>query len=98
VLGTDSFKLKLGHRGANRPLLEQRSNKVEITTQNHGFAARLDHRPATLDPTYLNRNDQKLAGKRHRPEPVFSGRYRQEASAGPHDSGYLFEESRRLMG
>jgi carbamoyl-phosphate synthase small subunit len=98
ALGAETFKLKFGHRGANQPVLNQRTNKVEITTQNHGFAVRLDNLPTDLEATHINLNDQTLEGMRHRHLPVFSVQYHPEASAGPHDSGYLFEEFRRLMG
>jgi carbamoyl-phosphate synthase small subunit len=98
ALGAQTFKLKFGHRGANQPVLNARTNKVEITTQNHGFAVRLDNLPACLEATHVNLNDHTLEGMRHRREPVFSVQYHPEASAGPHDSGYLFEEFRKLMG
>jgi carbamoyl-phosphate synthase small subunit len=97
-LGAETFKLKFGHRGANQPVLNQVTNKVEITTQNHGFAVRLDNLPADLEPTHLNLNDQTLEGMRHRHLPVFSVQYHPEASAGPHDSGYLFEQFTTMMG
>src|SRR5262249_59879424 len=98
ALGGQTFKLKFGHRGANQPVLNQLTNKVEITTQNHGFAVRLDNLPPDLEPTHINLNDQTLEGMRHRRWPLFSVQYHPEASAGPHDSGYLFEEFRKLMG
>ena len=98
ALGGKTFKLKFGHRGANQPVLNQRTNKVEITTQNHGFAVRIDDLPSDLEPTHINLNDQTLEGMRHRRYPLFSVQYHPEASAGPHDSGYLFEEFRKLMG
>jgi carbamoyl-phosphate synthase small subunit len=98
ALGAGTFKLKFGHRGVNQPVLNRRTNKVEITTQNHGFAVRLDDLPAVLEPTHVNLNDHTLEGMRHRHEPVFSVQYHPEASAGPHDSGYLFEDFRQLMG
>jgi carbamoyl-phosphate synthase small subunit len=98
ALGARTFKLKFGHRGANQPVLNQLTNRVEITTQNHGFAVRLDDLPRDLEPTHVNLNDQTLEGMRHRRLPVISVQYHPEASAGPHDSGYLFEEFRRLMG
>lgn len=98
ALGAKTFKLKFGHRGANQPVLNQRTNKVEITTQNHGFAVRLDSLPPDLEPTHVNLNDQTLEGMRHKRWPLFSVQYHPEASAGPHDSGYLFEEFRKLMG
>jgi carbamoyl-phosphate synthase small subunit len=98
ALGGETFKLKFGHRGANQPVLNQVSNKVEITTQNHGFAVRMDNLPRDLEPTHINLNDQTLEGMRHRRIPLFSVQYHPEASAGPHDSGYLFEQFRNLMG
>ena len=98
ALGAETFKLKFGHRGANQPVLNQRAQRVEITTQNHGFAVRLDKLPADLEPTHTNLNDGTLEGMRHRRWPIFSVQYHPEASAGPHDSCYLFEEFRTLMG
>ena len=97
ALGAETFKLKFGHRGANQPVLNQQTNKVEITTQNHGFAVRLDNLPRALAPTHINLNDGTLEGMRHRRYPLFSVQYHPEASAGPHDSTYLFEEFRKLM-
>jgi carbamoyl-phosphate synthase small subunit len=98
ALGGKTFKLKFGHRGANQPVLNQRTNKVEITTQNHGFAVKLDDLPRDLEPTHINLNDGTLEGMRHRRLPLFSVQYHPEASAGPHDSSYLFEEFAKMMG
>ncbi len=98
ALGAKTFKLKFGHRGANQPVLNRQTNRVEITTQNHGFAVRTDSLPAELEPTHINLNDQTLEGMRHRRWPLFSVQYHPEASAGPHDSCYLFEQFRKLMG
>jgi carbamoyl-phosphate synthase small subunit len=98
ALGAETFKLKFGHRGANQPVLNQQTSRVEITTQNHGFAVSVDTLPRDLEATHVNLNDQTLEGMRHRKLPVFSVQYHPEASAGPHDSGYLFEDFRQLMG
>ncbi|OAI47523.1 carbamoyl-phosphate synthase small subunit [Planctomycetaceae bacterium SCGC AG-212-F19] len=98
ALGAETFKLKFGHRGVNQPVLNQRTNKVEITTQNHGFAVRVDNLPRDLEPTHINLNDSTLEGMRHRSLPAFSVQYHPEASAGPHDSAYLFDEFRKLIG
>jgi carbamoyl-phosphate synthase small subunit len=98
ALGAQTFKLKFGHRGANQPVLNRQSDKVEITTQNHGFAVRTETLPPELEPTHVNLNDGTLEGMRHRRWPIFSVQYHPEASAGPHDSSYLFEQFRTLMG
>lgn len=97
ALGAKTFKLKFGHRGTNQPVLNRRTNRVEITTQNHGFAVGVESLPRDLEPTHINLNDGTLEGMRHRRWPLFSVQYHPEASAGPHDSVYLFEEFRALM-
>jgi carbamoyl-phosphate synthase small subunit len=98
ALGARTFKLKFGHRGANQPVLNERTKQVEITTQNHGFAVDHHSLPGDLVPTHWNLNDHTLEGLRHRILPIFSVQYHPEASAGPHDSSYLFEEFRQMMG
>ncbi len=97
AMGANTFKLKFGHRGANQPVLDQRTGRVEITTQNHGFAVDAETLPASLEATHINLNDRTLEGMRHREYPVFSVQYHPEAAAGPHDSSYLFEEFRKSM-
>src|SRR5260370_300313 len=98
ALGGKTFKLKFGHRGANQPVLNERTKQVEITTQNHGFAVAADALPRDLLPTHWNLNDGTLEGMRHRTLPIVSVQYHPEASAGPHDSAYLFDEFRQMMG
>ncbi len=98
ALGAKSFKLKFGHHGANHPVLHYARNKVEITSQNHGFAIDPDSLNGNeIELTHINLNDQTLEGFRHRRYPVFSVQYHPEAAPGPHDSRYLFSEFTRLM-
>lgn len=96
--GAKTFKLKFGHRGANQPVLNYATGAVEITCQNHGFAVDEASLPADLEVTHRNLNDDTIEGVRHRRLPAFSVQYHPEASAGPHDSSYLFGEFRKLMG
>jgi carbamoyl-phosphate synthase small subunit len=98
AFGGRTFKLKFGHRGANHPVRDERSGKVEITTQNHGFAVDPASLPPDVTASHINLNDQTLEGLRHRRLPVFGVQYHPEASAGPHDSGYLFAEFRKAIG
>ena len=98
AFGAKTFKLKFGHRGANQPVLNEATGQVEITTQNHGFSFDPTTLPTDVKPTHINLNDRTLEGMRHTQLPIFSVQYHPEASAGPHDSSYLFEEFRKLMG
>ena len=96
--GAKTFKLKFGHRGANQPVLNLESGRVEITAQNHGFAVEEDSLPADLEITHRNLNDDTIAGVRHRQHPAFGVQYHPEASSGPHDSHYLFDQFLELIG
>lgn len=95
--GAKTFKLKFGHRGANQPVLDLTTGKVEITTQNHGFAVDADSLPDELEITHRNLNDDTVAGVRHREHAAFGVQYHPEAAAGPHDSHYLFERFQELI-
>ncbi len=98
AMGGKTFKLKFGHRGANHPVLNYLTNRVEITSQNHGFAVDADSLPAgTVELTHINLNDHTVEGFRHREHPVFCVQYHPEAAPGPHDSHYLFDEFVQLM-
>ncbi|MBL8151319.1 MAG: glutamine-hydrolyzing carbamoyl-phosphate synthase small subunit, partial [Blastocatellia bacterium] len=98
AVGAKTYKLKFGHRGANHPVKNLLTGKVEITSQNHGFAVDIDSLPKDdVEITHVSLNDQTLEGMRHRHLPVFSVQYHPEASPGPHDASYLFEQFRRLV-
>ncbi|MDJ1180681.1 glutamine-hydrolyzing carbamoyl-phosphate synthase small subunit [Roseofilum sp. BLCC_M91] len=94
-LGAQTYKLKFGHRGLNQPA--GLSQKVEITSQNHGFAISGDSLDPQVEVTHLNLNDKTIAGLRHKELPIFSVQYHPEASPGPHDADYLFENFIKAM-
>jgi carbamoyl-phosphate synthase small subunit len=98
AFGGKTYKLKFGHRGGNQPVKNLDTGRVEITAQNHGFAVDPDSLDAgKIELTHLNLNDRTLEGIRHRELPAFSVQYHPEASPGPHDSHYLFDEFKKLM-
>ena len=92
AVGGQTFKLKFGHRGANHPVKELASGKVEITSQNHGFAVDPQSLPGDVQVTHLNLYDGTVEGFRHVDKPIFSVQYHPEASPGPHDADYLFQQ------
>jgi len=111
ALGLKTYKLKFGHHGANHPVMDLRTRKVEITSQNHNFAVQVTS-PITMIPdqppltdtvfgqvavTHVSLNDHSIEGLACADRPVFSVQYHPEASPGPHDSAYLFTEFTQLM-
>lgn len=97
AFGGKTFKLKFGHRGGNQPVRDLASGKVEITSQNHGFAVDPATLPSDVQVDRINLNDQTVEGMRHKTKPIFCVQYHPEASPGPHDSTPLFAEFRELI-
>ena len=98
ALGGTTYKLKFGHRGANHPVKNLKTGQIEITSQNHGFCVDLNSlKNKEVELTHLNLNDNTLEGIRSKKLRAFSVQYHPEASPGPHDSSYLFEDFITLM-
>ncbi len=92
ALGGTTSKLKFGHRGGNHPVMDLSTNKIEITSQNHGFVVDIDSLPdEDVELTHVNLNDKTLEGMKHKKYPIFSVQHHPDNSPGPHDSDYLFE-------
>jgi carbamoyl-phosphate synthase small subunit len=97
AFGGKTFKLKFGHRGGNQPVKDLDSGRVEITSQNHGFAVDPGSLPADVKVDRINLNDQTVEGMHHKTKPIFCVQYHPEASPGPHDSTPLFAEFREMI-
>lgn len=97
AFGGRTFKLKFGHRGGNQPVKDLESGRVEITSQNHGFAVDPKSLPPEVEVNRINLNDQTVEGMRHKRKPIFCVQYHPEASPGPHDSTPLFSQFRKLI-
>jgi carbamoyl-phosphate synthase small subunit len=97
AFGGKTFKLKFGHRGGNQPVKDLESGKVEITSQNHGFAVDPNSLPSDVAVDRINLNDQTVEGMRHKTKPIFCVQYHPEASPGPHDSTPLFAQFRSMI-
>lgn len=95
--GAKTYKLKFGHRGANQPIKNLETSKIEIASHNHGFAVSAEELPNELEITHLNINDNTVAGVKFKNKNIFSVQYHPEASPGPHDSDYLFQNFIDLM-
>lgn len=95
--GAKTYKLKFGHHGANHPVMELATKKVEMTSQNHGFAVDVESLPDTVEMTHMNLNDKTCSGIRFTEAPAFSVQYHPEAAPGPRDGRYLFERFVKLM-
>jgi carbamoyl-phosphate synthase small subunit len=96
--GAERYRLKFGHHGCNHPVKNLATDAVEITSQNHNYAIKEDSLPACLEMTHINLNDNTTEGIKHKTEPMFAVQYHPEASPGPHDPAYLFDQFKEIIG
>jgi carbamoyl-phosphate synthase small subunit len=98
AMGGDTFKLKYGHRSQNQPALDLKTGRCYITTQNHGYSVDRDSlKETSLEAWFLNANDETIEGVKHRDKPVFAVQWHPEASPGPYDTEFLFDEFLKIM-
>ena len=97
AFGGKTFKLKFGHRGANQPVIETSTGRVDITSQNHGFAVDIKSLPDDVETTHINLNDKTSEGQRHKKLPCFSVQYHPEAAPGPNDAFHLFDRFVKMV-
>ena len=95
--GADTFKLKYGHRGGNHPVKDMETGRVYISSQNHGYAVDNNTLGADWEPLFINMNDGSNEGIRHKKNPWFSAQFHPEASSGPTDTEFLFDEFVKLL-
>jgi carbamoyl-phosphate synthase small subunit len=96
--GGDTYKLPYGHRGVNQPVQDLLTRRCYVTSQNHGYAVRDASLPSDWEPWFVNINDGTNEGVRSRTRPFFSVQFHPEASPGPEDAGFLFDDFLRLVG
>ena len=97
AVGGRTYKLPFGHHGGNHPVKNLITGRIEITSQNHGFAVDANSLPSDCEVTHINLNDYTVEGLRHRSLPIFSVQYHPEAAPGPHDAAYLFDAFIEMM-